>query len=356
MMGSDVTVKLSISAFLGFLIVGVVSAVLFAVAVAVGHGVTYPSTPEPVAVQAKPKYEPTISSVPLPQVNEAARNEIKQGWIFNRRPVVQVQQPCPTCPVAPDYIQPVPESRPVYPVPSKPAPQPNAVAQPSRIAPSDKPAQVSQRHEITVFLGHDAKSAEVASWFKSNPTLVNWRSACSYQEYFPESPLYQTLKDKQGRMLRDVVPVSQFPAVVVTDPDGAHIHAAGGNYLTTPEALIADVQLGNELAKQVKSQNNGLIRTAGYSWDTTVTPAMRLSAQDCPDGKCPIPTDSNSGWKPGKIINNLFDKPLAEKSSWVKDAMWGWLEIIVGGFVIVVIVTVLGGLYLAAFVLWMVKK
>jgi len=347
-MTEAVKVRIAISSLIGLLIVGTISAIAFAVAVTIVHQQVDASRPTAV-VQSKPGYEQTVSSVPLPQVNEAARDEMKQG-IFGRRVVVQPS--CPTCPQGVPYypapaVTPVPEN--------KPAPQPASgqPTVPSRIGANDKPLQSPTRFEITLFLDGSAKSQQLANWFKTDPTLVQWRSQCSYQEYTPDSPLYNTLKNRDGVALKEAVPASKFPAVVFSAPGGAHIHAAGGNMLPNSAAeLIADVRKGNELFKQVSSQNNGLIRTSGYSWDEAIHPAMRLTAEECPDGKCPVP--SETGWKPGKIVKDVFGTPA--KEGIVKDALWGWLDIIVGAVAAVVLAVIAAGFAAFVLVLWVLKR
>lgn len=343
-MTSDVSIKLSISAFVGLLIVGTLSAVVFAMSVVLMHPAVDGGSG--AVVQAKPGYEPTVSAVPLPVVNELARDEVKQG-IFGRRIVVN--------PVCVDCSQPSPlPSVLVKPAVTPASPQPTpAPSLPSRLRDGDKPSQESARYEITLFLGNDAKSQELAGWFKTNPTLVEWRNSCSYQEYTADSPLYQNLKNREGVALRDVVPPNQFPAVVFANPGGGHIHAAGGNALpSSPEQLIDDVRKANELSREVVMQNSGLVRTAGYKWDSTVHPAMRLSAEDCIDGNCLDKPES--GWVPGKVIKDVFGT--TAKQSVVRDALWGWLDVLVAGAVAVVVVTAFCVLFVVVVVLFFVNR
>lgn len=316
-MSNSVKIQFSV----GLLIVFILHSLVFAAVLMLLH----PSNgvqAQPV-VHSKPTYEPSISAIPLPAVNEAARDEIKQG-IFGRRIVVDN---CPTCP------------QPARPVPAKPTPAPVPVAGPSngpaRLGEHDTPSQQSTRYEITLFLDGSPKSQQLQEWFKSNPTLVQWRSDCSYQEYTPDSPLYKTMTNRQGQHLSEVVPPGQFPAVVFCNPDGGHIHAAGGNMLpSSAEQLIADVQKANELSKQMTAQNGGLLRTSGYRWDADVTPAMKLES-NCPDNNCPVPTEESDKWRPGKVIHDVFGQPA--KNGFVQEALWGWLEILVAGVVTLVL-------------------
>ncbi len=68
--------------------------------------------------------------------------------------------------------------------------------------------------------------------------------------------------------------------IVLTDKDGGHIHAAGGNFLpTSADQLYADMVKGLELYNQAKQAaptqgliGSGAIKTYGYSFSPAVHP------------------------------------------------------------------------------------
>lgn len=314
-----------------------------------GAGCLCPSCScQPARLLPKDKYEAPVSGECLPPVNESALNEPKTG-IFGGRYVV------------PQNRYPVVVNQPCVPCQPTVAPQPAKPASPTRIAPGDKPAQEPLRYQISLYLlPGDAKSEQIKKWFETDETLVGWRSQCTYQEFSPDNRLYQTLRTPDGRNLKDVVPVSEFPAIVVTKPDGGHIHAAGKAFIpSTPAELISDIQHANVLSKQVPARS-GVLVSSGYSWDSQIAPQLRLSS-DCDSGTCPNikPEENAEGtWVPGQKIHDLFAQRVAEKSGWAKDAFWGWLDIIVAGVVAILVIIVLGFLGLIALValLYFIRK
>lgn len=333
------------------------------------HSATCKCSPAPLP-KIKPKggFEDSHSgpSGYLAPVNEAARVELKQsGWVFSGEDSKEGNPYCPTCPqqvrspyrivqpapsrvvqpyvptyVTPNYVRPAvqPAAQPY--VQPRPAPQPAPAV--VRIAPGDKPSNPSNRIQLSLFLiPGDALSEKLKNWFTTNATLVKWRSEFSYQEFTPTTPLYQTLRTSDGRMMSEKIPVSKFPAVVVATADGGHIHAAGQSTIPdTVEAFIQDVQTAWELKKSVQNTDSGAIQS-GPSWDLNITPSMRL--EDCNGPNCP---DNPDKWVLGQRVNDLLSRPA--KNGFAKDALWGWLDILVWG--VVAVICLAAGLFTVIFV------
>jgi hypothetical protein len=239
-----------------------------------------------------PLYGPRIGEYSYnaaPPVNVDALNEIKHQII------------CPTCPQQPNrivrpyrivpqpYIVPTPQ-------PARPTPQPSVpTSQPTPV-----PTQTtSAKCQIALFLDGSARSNDLAKWFSSDPQLLALKAKCTFEIYTADSPLYRA-------RYAEVVPPSQFPAMVFQYSDGGHIHAAGKNMIPlTASALYSDMKLGYEKAQSVRTATveTGVVKSNSYSWDEEITPTMQLS-DDCPDGICP-PTEDK--WRPGDKVRDLFD-------------------------------------------------
>lgn len=359
----------------------------------------------PSLIRPKGSFEPVRTGTPLPEVNERARDEVKQGGpcptgmcpLVNQQPnyqpnvsLVQGSSYQHAAKLASSYGATVVTTRHTDGRPltyaslrnglvwastgvantkgyigaseqsyfqlavemqqgtraqAGPRPMPSQPGVPQRIATTDRPTQAKERSQITLFLlPNDPLSARVETWFRTDPTLSAWRTGCTFQVYTPDNKLYQTLRTSDGkRTLAEQVPVSEFPSVVITAPDGGHIHAAGKNFIPeTASEFVSDVWKGFEHHKQRPALHSGMLRTSGYSWDNSIAPSMRLNNLDCPDGNCPLqprtpryPVDDSSRWVPGKIANDMFAKP---KEGMVKDLAWGWLEYAIIGAVAVLIV------------------
>lgn len=372
--------------------------------VILNHALSMTASPSPkcvcpVRVTPKREFEPSVGSASV-AVDARARDEIKQGleadgWTFAGDASKEQCPPGVRCPnIQPSYIRPVQPNyvRPSYVQPSyvqpsyvQPYVQPTqptyvqpyvqpvqpyvqpvqpSVAQPSRIQPGDKPAQVSSRYQIALFLiPGDPVSEKLKSWFTNDATLVEWRSKCSFQEYTPKNDLYLTLKSRSGRMLKDEVPTSQFPAIVVATPDGGHIHAAGQSTLpATAAELASDIRKGAEYQRQVPLK--GVVPdspvSAGNDWDSQ-------GSGDCVGPNCPVRPDSYpdsypDSWVPGeRLFPGLLSKVKNPATGFAKDALWGWLDIIVTGAVVVCVVA--GGLFALVFLcfvclvaVWIVRR
>lgn len=156
-------------------------------------------------------------------------------------------------------------------------------------------------YELAVFLAGDAQSQKLQAWFDEHPGLLKLREKCEFQTYTASNAIYQT-------RFAEIVPSEQFPVVLFQDATGGHIHAAGRTMIpSTADELFSDLRRGFQLYEQAKqAQKTGAMKTRGYSWDDAISPTLYLSADDCPDGYCPVePADT---WRPGdRIRDGLFD-------------------------------------------------
>lgn len=183
--------------------------------------------------------------------------------------------------------------------------------------PVSAPAQVvSQKpYQLAVFIGRDAKSQQLLGWVNSHPKFQQMKNTTDVQVYSSGDLLYQ-------RRYASVIRPDQFPAIVLTDQTGGHIHAAGGPMLPdNADALYADCVAGAKLYLEAKRSApgatnsvvmNGAIKSRGYNWDQNITPSLQLLQQapsDCPDGYC-RPVD--------RIRDVLFDDATTAKQA----VMW----------------------------------
>ncbi len=146
----------------------------------------------------------------------------------------------------------------------------------------DRPAPKAV--QVMLFLDTSERSRELHAWFHRDPKLIGLRERADFQVFMASSPLYRTRYAK-------LVPVDQFPVCLVQDASGGHIHAAGKQMIPgTSQELVSDIAAAHVLYKEAKQgviQQTGAIKTAGYSWDDAISPAMRLQAADCVGPFCP---------------------------------------------------------------------
>jgi hypothetical protein len=184
--------------------------------------------------------------------------------------------------------------------------QPNAL--PAMVTPIVRPAQAAQpqppkkHYQVALFLDDSAQAATLRQWFERDPELLTLRQRSEFQVYTASNPLYQT-------RYASVVPIAQFPAVLVLDSTGGHIHAAGKSMIPgSSTELVRDIRAAYENYKQAKQghiESTGALKSTGYSWDDAINPAMRLEDNCGPDG-CPQP--NQDPWRPGSRVVNLFDR------------------------------------------------
>jgi hypothetical protein len=156
-------------------------------------------------------------------------------------------------------------------------------------------------YQLALFVGTDSQSQQLQTWFDEHPSLSKLRGSCEYQVYTERNAVYRT-------RFADIVPVEQFPVVLFQDATGGHIHAAGRSMIPSkPDELYSDLHQGYELYQQAKqAEKTGAVKSRGYSWDDAISPTLYLSAEDCPDGYCPVEPADN--WRPGdRIRDGLFD-------------------------------------------------
>jgi hypothetical protein len=211
-----------------------------------------------------------------------------------------VSQPAVQSP--PSYLPPIPAAGHTMTIPAIGSPDASQ-------RPPAKPVQ------ILLFLDQSEGSAELQKWFQSDPGLAKLRAGSDFQVYTATSPLYRT---RYARL----VPADQFPVCLVQDASGGHIHAAGKQMIPrSGSQLHADIVAAYGLYKQAKQgsiQQTGALRTAGYSWDDQINPAMRLEATDCVGPLCPSP---GFGPNPGGPNEGLF-RP-SKPADPISALLWG---------------------------------
>jgi hypothetical protein len=227
---------------------------------------------------------------PPPSVNLSAQGELKQQCAglgtcnpYNLRPGETLLHVGPARPVARPTVAP-PDPL-VQPLP--PSVLTLTDAQPTRPA--------AKQYQLLLFLDSSYQAQTLQAWFSQHQELINLRGRSEVQVYTDNSPLYR-------QRFASVVPPGQFPAVILQDARGGHIHAAGKSMIpATADMLVADLRKSYELYKQAKQgsiQATGAIKETGYRWDDGIHPAMRLYSDDeCgPDG-CNPPQDRHP-WRP----------------------------------------------------------
>jgi predicted RecA/RadA family phage recombinase len=235
-----------------------------------------------------------------PTVNYSAQHELKQQCPGGQCPTRVPSRPTNSNPFNLAPGERLVDVGPIVTVPSQPIITPvKYPLQPAQNVGTPTPAK---SYQVLLFLDSSQQAVALQNWFDQDPELLKLRAKSSFQVYTANNSLYRT-------RFANVVPTSQFPAVLVQDATGGHIHAAGKSMIpATPQELVSDITAGYQLYKQAKQgtmQATGAIRTAGYSWDDQINPAMRLSSDNCGPGGCPPQSDP---WYPGKKVNDLFDR------------------------------------------------
>ncbi len=78
-----------------------------------------------------------------------------------------------------------------------------------------------------------------------------------------------------------------------------------------------------------------------YNFDDAINPKNKLSESDCTGPNCPLPRQpavDQPHRRPGVRIVDLFPNAHDKAEGVVKDAMWGWLDILVTGVIVLSIV------------------
>lgn len=250
--------------------------------------------------------EPTFysASQELPAVNMQAQTELKKEMApyqppnkSSKQQIGQIgpMQDCPNCPT------------PAPPNPYYPAPRP-----PNNPAPAPSPSvgKPAKDYQLLLFISTDDQSRELLNWFNQHPKFQFLRSKDSkvaVQIYSAGDQMYKL-------RYASVVPVSEFPAIVLADREGGHIHAASKQFIPrgNPDKLYEDLKLGTQLYLQAKQQRPAQARTSGamtaarqYNWDDRITPDMRLQAESPPVEEGWRPLDN---LRPGGGGGGLFDQ------------------------------------------------
>src|SRR6056297_3226445 len=315
-MKDAIRIRLSV----GLIVVAIVHAALLGAVFTVLHQTPPPCTEDcwqlPPSKPATPVGRKIERLTEPATVNLEAQGELKQQSGYcppcppNARPVIRPYRVVPTTPAVPATPS-IPSPR--IPAPTAPAPiivTPASTGSP----PSTTPETAKKRYQIALFVGNDAKSSQLIDWFDTDPDLAKLKSKCAFQVYTETNAIYRT-------RFADIVPASQFPVVLFQDASGGHVHAAGHTMLpATAGELYDDLHHGFELYQQTRqAQRTGALKSRGYSWDAAISPTMQLSAEDCPDGYCPIePADTT--WRPFDRDRNddrdlLFDRDVGGRNA-----------------------------------------
>lgn len=209
----------------------------------------------------------TLNQMP---VNEAAAREVKkQSGAINTG----------------NFMQSVPSSRPsgnkAFPLAGSQY-DPFENSRPSQPKPTGDPVKVvstptASRFNVSVFVATDRQSQDLLAWFDTNENLKALKSQCNYQAYTRDNALYK-------ERFASIVSASEFPAVVVSDPQGGHVYAAGASMLPRTAAdLYAEIYDGFQVYSKV---------AAKPSEPTPINAEVASAAErpDCPDGQC-VPAD-----------------------------------------------------------------
>ncbi len=340
-MGQEVRIKLS----MGLIAAAAVHALLLAGVFEGLHNFAKTEQQKPAAVgtlqlpTAPVNYQDYSGPIhklqePPPQPNAEALAEKKsqiRGNCVNCVPTVvqpQYVQPHPLSRpqyVQPSYVQPsyspgLPVNTPTYVQPAQPTYNTPTKPERSILTTAQSSTVPRKSWQLSVFVGTDERSKTLLSWINTDPLFVKMRNSTDVQVYAKDDLLYRT-------RYASVIPVEQFPAIVLTDANGGHVHAAGGNMIPRTSAeLYADFRQGAsnylEAKKSAPTQQqpmqlaNGLIKSHGYSWDNGIHPAMQLiqqSTEDCPGGICPPDRD-----RPTPLLD-LFERQKDSKSlmTWI---------------------------------------
>jgi hypothetical protein len=149
---------------------------------------------------------------------------------------------------------------------------------PAQPKPTGDPVKVvsiptASRFNVSVFVGTDRQSQDLLSWFDTNENLKALKSQCNYQAYTRDNALYK-------ERFASIVSASEFPAVVVSDPQGGHVYAVGSAMLPRSAAdLYAEIYDGFQVYSKVAAK-------PGEPTPVNAEVASAAERPDCPDGQC----------------------------------------------------------------------
>ncbi|MFO0939846.1 MAG: hypothetical protein U0930_03685 [Pirellulales bacterium] len=275
--------------------------------------VDLPPLLNPTSTASEPTFYSASQAQDLPAVNLQAQSELKKAEQKkemapyqppNKSSKQQIGQigPMQDCPNCPQPYNPAPYNP--TPAPYYPAPRP-----PNNPAPGPNSGKPAKEYQLLLFVNTDAQSRQVLNWANNHPKFRFLRSTDSkvaVQVYSPGDQMYKL-------RYASVVPVSEFPAIVLADREGAHIHAASKQFIPNdPDKLYEDLKLGTQLYLQAKQQRPAQAVTSGamtaarqYNWDDRISPDMRLQAESPPVEEGWRPLDN---LRPGGGGGGLFDQ------------------------------------------------
>lgn len=142
-----------------------------------------------------------------------------------------------------------------------------------------------KRYNLDLFVGTDEQSKQLLRWFTADPNLSKVASRCNYQVYATGDPLYKARYEQS-------VPPSQFPAIVLTRPDGGHCYIASRESIPTdPAVLLAEIKQGTETSA----------RAAQLASAPAVQASSSSSNPNCPDGNCQPRPDRDRPFFPDRL-------------------------------------------------------
>jgi hypothetical protein len=156
---------------------------------------------------------------------------------------------------------------------NQPAVQPVQPGQPSSLTSTP----TAPRYSVSVFVGTDPLSQDMLNWWNTNANLQALKIQSNWQAYTKDNQLYR-------ERYASLVPVTDFPAVVFSDPRGGHVYASSAQSLPrSAEELYAEIYAAYQTHQQVVQQPTDPTPITGDAASSSARP-------DCPDGNC-FPAD-----------------------------------------------------------------
>lgn len=135
-------------------------------------------------------------------------------------------------------------------------------------------AAAPKEYNLDLFVGTDATSQALQTWFSQHKELSAFKARCNFQIYSPNNALYKA-------RYASIVSESQFPAILWTRADGGHIYVAGkGQLPSDADSLYSDIAEAWKLYKSVQSP-------PPREQQSPSLPTIGSQTQDCVDGTCP---------------------------------------------------------------------
>jgi len=170
-------------------------------------------------------------------------------------------------------------------------------------SPSGKPI-------LTIVYDSSMAGTALVEAFRNEPDLLTLRQKVTYNEISINDPLYKGL-------WQNVIPLSQTPAVMVQDPTNGGVIYFSSSVRIPPFNAIDD-----EIAKFWETY-----AAAKKLHEPTIQQAEN---PNCPDGNCPVPSDSwNSQPQERILLPSLLDT-IAKRPTPIRDTISGaiWLLVL----------------------------